>query len=112
MKQKKILFLLFIILFLNACISRFHIDSENYEKREVQIVKIEENLSERYYKLLEEPIQEKKRKDLEEKYQIFYKNLLALKVKNNPEHLKFLNEYRKKVEVKLNYLADLKEDNL
>lgn len=86
----------------------FQLDQTNYQKREEQISKIDEKLSESYYKLLDNPIQESKRESLEKKYELFYKNLNALKVKNDPKHLEFLEHFRKKVRVQMNYLRDLK----
>lgn len=110
MKRKQIFIFMIItslLLLLTSCIS-FQFHETDYHKREEQILKIDEKLSESYYKLLENPIQESKRESLEKKYELFYKNLNDLQVKNNPKHLEFLEHYRKKARVQLNYLHDLK----
>jgi len=86
------------------------ISEKDYSKREVHIVKIYDKLSAKYDRLLEDPIEEKERKKLEEKFQSFYDNLQELEVKNDSAHLQFLNDYRNRVKIKLNYLRDLKED--
>lgn len=111
MKWKVTWIFVVIVFMFTSCMSKWTmISEEDYSKREIHIVKIYEKLSKKYDKLLENPIEENERKDLEKTFQNFYDNLNALQVKNDSAHLQFLEKYRNYVRIKLNYLRDLKED--
>lgn len=111
MKRKVTWIFVVTIFMFTSCMSKWTVVSEeDYSKRETHIVKIYEKLSKKYDQLLENPIEEKERKELEETFRNFYDNLNALQVKNDSAHLQFLEKYRNHVRIKLNYLRDLKED--
>ena len=87
------------------------------EKREAKIESLYNSLSEKYYILLEDEIKEKDRLELEERFQKLSDEIE--KVKNNTvsmkyldfmsdKHREFLNKYSREVNLKLQYLKDLK----
>src|SRR3712207_1556791 len=112
MKWKVTWIFVVIVFMFTSCMSKWNVVlEEDYSKREIHIVKIYEKLSKKYDKLLENPIKEKERKELEETFQNFYDNLNALQVKNDSAHLQFLEKYRNYVRIKLNYLRDRSEEH-
>lgn len=105
MKKLKI-FLVLLSLCLSACWGGKNLKKLNYSERQAYILSIDGKLSKEYDKLLEDPIQESKRKNLEVKFQAFYNTLMSLD-STEANHRDFLKQYQKKTKTKLQYLKDL-----
>lgn len=110
--MKKIL--LITILLINTACMRFNffiptLYKMSEAKRENKIEKIYNNLNKDYYFLLENEIKENDRENLENKFQVFSDELKKLYEKPmTKEHSDFLDRYFKEVNLKLQYLKDLK----
>lgn len=111
--MKKVL--IFSILLLNISCMNFSffrkssLDKLSEAEREKKIEKTYSELDFKYYKMLENEIKEKDRSSLEEKYKSLKEDLSKInKGKSSKEHINFLYKYNKEINLKLQYLKDLK----
>ncbi|WP_022818706.1 hypothetical protein [Fusobacterium russii] len=111
--MKKIL--IFSILLLNISCMNFSffrkasLDKLSETEREEKIEKTYSELNFKYYKMLENEIKEKDRNSLEEKYKKLKEDLSKINtMKSSKEHINFLYRYNKEINLKLQYLKDLK----
>lgn len=62
-----------------------------------------------FHELVDDEIQEKKRAKLEKNFKDFSKNLKEFKNKNSTLDTSYLDEYIKDIDIKVQYLEDLKD---
>lgn len=85
------------------------LDKLSEAEREEKIGKAYSKLNFKYYKILEDEIKEKDRASLENKYLSLKDDLNKInKTKSSKEHIAFLNKYNRDINLKLQYLKDLK----
>lgn len=118
--MKKTLLIL-LLLFNISCMNLDFFSAKLYklseQEREVKIENFYNSLNEKYYLLLENEIKEADRFVLEKKFQVLNDEIESLKnnsvnIKNldfiSKEHREFLEKYSKEIDLKLQYLKDLK----
>lgn len=111
--MKKILILSILLLNVSCMNLSFFgkssLDKLSEDEREKKINKIYSELNFNYYKMLEDEIKEKERISLEENYKKLKEDLNKInKTKSSKEHIAFLNKYNRDINLKLQYLKDLK----
>lgn len=111
--MKKILILLVLLLNISCMNFSFFrkssLDKLSEAEREKKIEKTYSELDFKYYKMLEDEIKEKDRDDLEGKYKKLKEDLNKInKTNSSKEHIAFLNKYNKEINLKIQYLKDLK----
>lgn len=81
----------------------------NEKEREKSIINMYEKLNLKYYKLLEDELKKKDLENLETKFINLKKEILNIDKKViSSEHNTFLNDYIKNINLKIQYLKDLK----
>lgn len=111
-KLLKRLSIIFVSVIISACINLNFFSSKfekmNIEKREQEITKAYSNLSDDFFLLLEDEINEEDRKKLEDKFKNLKMEIGAIGKVKTEEHQKFLNKKLKEINLKIQYLEDLK----
>lgn len=111
--KKTIKFLLLIsMIFFNISCSNFlsfNIHKLGTKEREVKIKSLYAGLSNDYYKLLEDEINNSEREKLLLKFRKLRTEILEVKnnERKNKNHIKFLDDYLKKIDLNIQYLEDL-----
>ncbi len=105
--MKKII-ILSVSLLLISCSALNKFSKLSVIKREKIIEKEFHELENRFFLLLEDEINEKKRRKLLNDFTKFKNQILEIKVIKKEEHKKFIANYLKLANIKIQYLEDLK----
>lgn len=105
--MKNLSLLISFFLFI-SCSNSLKLKRFSAEKQEILIKENFNELSKNFYTLLEDEIEEKKRKTLEEKFIILKNEINSINTTASSKHAIFLNSYSNLINLKIQYLKDLK----
>ncbi len=105
--MKKIVVFLFTV-FLLSCSNSNRLEKLPPEKQEKIIKENFNDLTKKFFILIDDKIKEKDRADLESNYINLKNQIRKIKLVGTKEHVNFLLHYSKLIDIKIQYLKDLK----